>query len=268
MPWATAQWAQDLHFRGARAIVEGKGYGEPVAGAALRGPTTGIAERTRQPLCTPRAVWTTVSETRRFGPGDEVVHPVRPEWGPGIVERATRITHEGQSAQRLTVRFRGHGRVTINTGVVALVGKDATKDMSSATTSRSRAADFLGRPTAERQLLELSRLPDDTTDPFASLARRLAATVQTFRFGQDPRKNPRGLIEWAVAQTGMEDPLTRFTRHELEEAFSYFVRCRDQHLRKLVAELKREGQHSVVLEALHAARYPTAKALLQRALRE
>lgn len=179
------------------------------------------------------------------------------------------ITHEGRSAQRVTVRFRGHGRVTINTGVVSLVGKEAIQEMSSVTASRSRdKTDFLGRPITDRDPQELWRLPDATTDPFASLSRRLLATVDTFRFGQDPRKNPRGLMEWAVGQTGLEDPLTRFTRHELEEGFGYFTRARDQHLRKLVAELKREGRQAVVLQAMHATRYPAAKLLLQRALHQ
>jgi len=208
-----------------------------------------------------------VSETLRFGPGDQVLHPARPEWGPGIVERAAHITHEGRSAQRLVIQFRGHGRVTINTGVMPLVGKEATQNMSSISTTRSHTqTDIFGR--GERSIEELWRLPEATTDPFCSPARRLSATVQTFRFGQDPRKNPRGLMEWAIGQTGLNDPLTRFTRHELEEAFSYFVRSRDQHLRKLVAELKREGRQDVIRQAVQEARYPAAKALLERAIRE
>jgi hypothetical protein len=208
-----------------------------------------------------------VNETPRFVPGGEVLHPARPEWGPGIVEQATNITHKGRSAQRLVVQFRGHGRVTINTGVMPLVGKEATQNMSSLGTTRSQThTDIFGRP--ERPMEELWRLPEATTDPFCSPARRLSATVQTFRFGQDPRKSPRGLMEWAVGQTGLEDPLSRFTRHELEEAFSYFVRSRDQHLRKLVMELKRDGRQDVLRQAVQEARYPAAKALLERAVRE
>ena len=47
-------------------------------------------------------------------------------------------------------------------------------------------------------------------------------------------------MEWAMSQTGMDDPLTRFNRTELEVFFKQFANDRDIHLCKLVKELRDE----------------------------
>ena len=61
----------------------------------------------------------------------------------------------------------------------------------------------------------------------------------------------RGLMEWAMAQTGMDDPLTRFNRTELEEYFTQFAHNRDQHLAKLLREM--HSEQSTVKELINAA---------------
>ncbi len=113
----------------------------------------------------------------------------------------------------------------------------------------------------------LQELPDSMLDPFCTTGERLQATVESFRFGENPAQNPRGLIEWAAAQTGKDDPLTEHTRHELEEAFVWFGRKRDRHLLDLVRDMKRNGQRAEVEALARQTRYPAARIKLERALR-
>ena len=47
-------------------------------------------------------------------------------------------------------------------------------------------------------------------------------------------------MDWAVAQTGLDDPLSRFTRHELEQHFDRWAYEREQHLSKLLQEARLE----------------------------
>lgn len=236
-----------------------------------------------------------MDEAKVFSRGDLVVHPRRPEWGEGVVEQAAMIEHEGRQAQRLVVTFRSRGRVSINTGVAPLVGgngraptadpdgkntrnqphKDASATMSSSVTHNSGARNsgqgWLGQMAQRRENAPvgspLQELPDAMTDAFVGTLTRLEATVDSFRFGDDPSRNPRGLIEWAMAQTGREDPLSDHTRHELEEAFVWFGRKRDRHLFELVQELKRNGQRGDVEKLLRQTPHPSARVKLERALR-
>jgi hypothetical protein len=252
-----------------------------------------------------------MDEAPVFSRGDLVVHPRRPEWGQGVVEQAASIEYEGRQAQRLVVTFRSRGRVSINTGVVALMGadgrtmppgadagnaggasgsasggisdrisdKDANGTMSSSITrdhaarggSRHEGQGWLGQMAQRRENAPvggpLQELPDAMLDPFAGSLTRLEATVDSFRFGDDPTRNPRGLIEWAMAQTGRQDPLSDHTRHELEEAFVWFGRKRDRHLFELVQELKRNGQRGEVEKLARQTRHPSARVKLEKALR-
>ena len=58
--------------------------------------------------------------TTEFQPNDKLQHTGKPEWGVGTVLSVQRATHEGKPCQRLTVRFDGAGRKTINTAFAAL----------------------------------------------------------------------------------------------------------------------------------------------------
>ena len=211
---------------------------------------------------------------RIFQRGDEVIHQRRPEWGDGLIEQASSVTHAGQPAQRLVVRFANRGRVTLNTAVAPLASKEATKNMSmisrsdKPTSTADTGAGWLGRLDQSRAEDVFIRLSDDMVDPFSSEARRLAATLDSFRFGEDPARDPRGLIDWAVAQTGMHDPLTQYTRHELEEAFRRYLAKRDGHLTQLVTEMKRNDAHQTVRQLMAATRYPAARTALKRALKQ
>lgn len=212
-----------------------------------------------------------------FKRGDQVVHPLRPEWGEGIVEHASTIAHQAGQAQRLVVRFAQYGIVTINTGIAPLLAKDIVTSMSStlasshssAPTSAPGRRGWLADLEAKPHEGELFTLPQELTDPFASLAKRLAATLATYRFTADQRVpgGAHSLLEWARAQTGLADPLTKYTRHDLEQAFTRFARDRDAHLLDLVRSLKKQGQRGVLEDSRQSVTLPAARQALERAIR-
>ena len=205
-------------------------------------------------------------QEQAFAPGDRVVHPARPEWGEGTVRQAQPINHQGTTAQRLVVEFTNRGRAVINTAVAPLTPREQATNMTRTTT---------GSPTSRRGWLdelehatrnashELWELPEAMTDPFASAKSRLEATLDSYRFSTEARS----LIDWAVMQTGLEDPLSKYTRQELEQAFPRFARDRDQHLKALVFQLKRSGQAALLAEAQRNARNNAARNALNKAMR-
>jgi hypothetical protein len=209
------------------------------------------------------------------------MHPRRPEWGQGVVDQAVATTHEGKAVQRLVVKFANRGSVTINTGVATLVRKDATVAMSTTTTSSFAGSIKAGSSSPEvssedqrgggwlaslgngPSATELHRLPEAMTDPFASLQQRLTATLESYRYSTEARS----LIDWGCAQTGLNDPLSKYTRSDLEQAFPRFARDRDHHLNDLVRTLKKQGKSSLIDQVLRSMTLPAARNALQRAVR-
>lgn len=201
-----------------------------------------------------------------FKAGDVVVHPRRREWGEGVVETVQRIVHKGRPARRVVVSFRHHGRVAINTGVAPLVAKESGSDMNKSGNHGSPPSGhggWIGSLEAEHRPPPFWALPEALTDPFDSLPKRLAATLDTYRFS----KEPRNLIDWAIAQTGDADPLAQHTRQELEQHFEGFARSRDGHLRDLVRQIKRQDGHEALKQVLARTTNPQARSALERAMR-
>ncbi len=183
---------------------------------------------------------------RSWKVGDRVLHTSRPEWGVGQVLRTEKSRHEGRDVQRLTIRFDRAGTKTISTAFATLQDADA---MSAAALHRtidyaqSEARDRLepdqvfgkghqsNTPDPHKTLL---KLPEGATDPFSSLANRLDFTLKLYRF------EPTGasLLDWAASQTQLPDPLSVFSRHELEAYFAQFRTILDTHLKKLVQEAR------------------------------
>lgn len=209
-----------------------------------------------------------MSEQLRFQNGDLVYHPRRPEWGQGVVRDASPIQHEGVHAQRLAVDFSNKGRVVINTAVAPLTTRGSHSNMSmSHTMTKSHAGQGwlseLEQATGNGAKHELWSLPDGMTDPFASLTKRLEATLESYRFDT----SARSLIDWAVVQTRLDDPLSKYTRHELEQAFPRFARDRDQHLGQLVKQIKRSGGQAQLEQMLSSTKLPAARNALSKAMR-
>jgi hypothetical protein len=181
----------------------------------------------------------------KFAYGDQVRHPTRPEWGVGSVTKVEAMTVDGKPAQRLSVRFAGQGVKVLNTGYVELQrgGTPATEDdpFTAALTDAPPAAgviralnddDWLAEVNIRRIEEAMRQLPEAAGDPFASPRRRVEATLALYRFD----RSGRGIVDWAVAQTGLDDPLSRFNRHELERFFDRWAAERDAHLSRLLHE--------------------------------
>lgn len=176
--------------------------------------------------------------TERFEFGDRIRHAERPEWGVGSVVRAEDVTVNGRPTQRLSVRFPGVGVKKLMTGEARLKRVTGEKAPSSAgedapplaAWEKVRQSDWLA-PMAERKIEEtMIGLPPEARDPFSTVAQRLAFVLALYRFD----RSGRGLMDWAVAQSGLDDPLSRFNRHELERYFDRWAFERDAQLARLL----------------------------------
>lgn len=175
----------------------------------------------------------------RFEFGDRVVHRARPEWGVGTIARVEDVVVREAPAQRVAVRFANAGLKTLNTAQAPL---EPASEASAVIEDEPRAtvADFDSMrdsgwlaSVAERKVKEaMIELPETVRDPFAPLEVRVRRTLDLYRF----ERTGRSLIDWAVAQSGLDDPLTRFTRHELEVHFDRWAQEREAYLRSLLAE--------------------------------
>ena len=189
--------------------------------------------------------------------GDRVVHTSRPEWGLGRVLSATSIREEGKDAQRLTIRFDRAGTKTLSTAVARLAQAD-TVPVEVFTTAADAEEPEAVAPA--ELAARLAGLPDAVTDPFRPLARRLETAVGLYRF----EPHGKSLLDWAAAQTGLADPLSAFSRHDLEEGFDRFRQALDSHLAKLVGQAKRE--EPAALSGLGAKVTPQVRDMLTRLL--
>jgi Protein of unknown function (DUF3553) len=191
---------------------------------------------------------------REWKPGDKVRHAGRPEWGIGNIVSADGSMQDGNRCQRLTIRFDRAGSKTISTAFADI------RDADEFFTAVERAPeDPLLAAHDEASVREaLAKVPDTATDPFLGLKKRVSATLDLYRYGQ----TPGGLLDWAARQTGLKDPLSRFSRHELEQIHQRFVMNVDAHLRRLLKEL-RKVEPQAVLEVASSAG-PAAKQALRR----
>lgn len=218
--------------------------------------------------------------------GQEVRHPKRPEWGTGVVRQVEPITHHGVKAQRVAVDFANKGRVVVNTAIAKLdiTGNAEPAAAGTRVSPRKLPSSLMSQTEKDEKarkegdagwLNELERgagatstgdlwsLPQSMTDPFSSLKQRLLATLDSYRFTTEPRS----LIEWAVTQTGLDDPLSKYTRSELERAFPRFCRDRDNHLAELIRTIKRQMQHVILDEVRTEIELPAAHKALHKTSR-
>lgn len=179
-----------------------------------------------------------------FCNGDRVRHAGKPEWGIGTVTKVEQLPMNGQPSQRLSVRFPNAGVKTLVTGhnhaLLQRVSEDNHDPLGNGNPSSVTAWDKMNEsgwlaPMAKRKVEEaMISLPQEVRDPFNSLSMRMGLMLALYRFD----RTGRGLMDWAVAQTGLDDPLTRFTRQELEQRFERWAFERDQHLAKMLQEVR------------------------------
>lgn len=188
------------------------------------------------------------------------MHAGRPEWGVGEVRSAEITVQDGVKAQRLTIRFERAGVKTLATAFADLRPADEMPQVDrSPTPAPGEDGNWLKAAEADSPDDLMTRVPEAASDPFRTRKARLETTLTLYRFSGAGSS----LLDWAAMQSGLKDPLTRFTRHELERYFERFRFALDAHLRRLVHELKKEDP--AVLSALVAAASPDAKQALRRA---
>jgi hypothetical protein len=189
--------------------------------------------------------------------GDVVVHAGKPEWGAGHVLSAESFQHEGKTCQRLSIRFERAGTKNISTAFADL---RSAADMPRIPELKHDEPDPLAQVALGASVEQMmTTLPDRATDPFSSLKSRLTATLELYRFTE----TGGALLDWAAIQTGLKDPLSRFNRHELEQWFGKFKIELDNHLRKLLKDIRRSEPSTI--DAVAATASPAAKAALRRA---
>jgi len=202
---------------------------------------------------------------RKFEYGDRVRHATRPEWGIGLVVKTELLSTNGQLAQRLSVRFPNDGLKTISTAhaELELVTEDVVASAPDGDESplggwdKMTDSEWLGE-VAQRKVREVMvGLSERVRDPFRPIEERLRACLDLFRFD----RTGRSLVEWAVAQSGLDDPLSRFTRHELELLFDEWASNRQQHLQQLFSQAPKDKQ---LLDRLLSAAPPAAQASVRR----
>ncbi len=170
---------------------------------------------------------------RQWSRGDRVVHVECPEWGVGEVLTAEAGVNATADGQRLTVRFTKAGMKTLTTSYAKLAPAGAPSRLDVAIEERGGWLD--GGKVKEAVGEVLGSLPEEATDPFRPLKARIEATARLCRYSS----SGGSLIEWASAQTGLDDPLSRFSRHELEAHFARFRQSLEAHLKRLVLDAKR-----------------------------
>lgn len=177
--------------------------------------------------------------------GDRVVHAGRPEWGVGVISSAVGEQHEGRACQRLVIRFERAGIKTISTAHADLRPPSEVPLLMAETEKKEDPLAGFGGPSAKDLML---KLPDAATDPFSTPRARMQATLNLYRYNGEGGS----LLDWASVQSGLKDPMTKFNRHELEELFRRFVMIRDEHLKKLAFEFKK-NEPGVLAEAQRTA---------------
>jgi hypothetical protein len=194
----------------------------------------------------------------QFTIGDRVVHTGKPEWGSGAVSAASAISHEGNPCQRLTIRFERAGLKTISTAFAAL---ELASEVASVLKPKDEEhhAPLPIASAGHREILDImTKIPESARDPFASAAQRLKATLSLYRFDG----TGGSLIDWAAAQSGLPDPLSRFNRHELEDFYRMFEINLRKHLGKVVRDANTVPAQELVRIAKSAP--PLAQQALQK----
>lgn len=193
--------------------------------------------------------------------GDRLVHALKPEWGVGVVSAAQTVAENGKTCQRLTIRFDRAGLKTISTAIAELRPADehpSADAAGAAAATPSGDVGWLEQLEAGDLNERMTRLPEPTRDPFSTLAARLKATLGLWRFSEQGAP----LLDWAAMQTGLKDPLARFSRHELEQFFNRFAFEREAHLKRLLLEARK--QPSPEIERVKAEASPSAREAMRR----
>lgn len=211
-----------------------------------------------------------MTTTESFAAGDVVRHLRRPEWGPGAIQRVESIPGgrgaSSRNDQRLWIRFPNAGLKTLLASVAELErvsradGGLVENDATLASREMNGETGWLAQISKKKPADAMSEIPAQASDPFIPPNKRLEFVLGLYRF--DTQRN---LIDWAIAQSGLGDPLTRFSRHELEEQFRLWSMDRDAALGKLLADPELRGMPDYVKATLAKA-LPSARQAARRVM--
>ena len=197
--------------------------------------------------------------------GNRVIHPKFPEWGSGAVIKVESTPVNGEPSTRVTVRF-------AHAGLKKFVGNVLPLDILDEGHSMPGDHSCKRPPIAEVEDLEKSGLcqaveqkldeimhaiPMACRDPFNTAEHRLRRTLELYKYDM----SGRGLMEWAMMQTGMDDPLSRFNRTELEVFFKHYSHELNKHLASLLSEMHEDYETA---ERLIAQAHPRAKRVIEK----
>lgn len=156
--------------------------------------------------------------------GQRVQNAARPDWGVGTVTRVERKSTAGSGIFRVSVQF--------NLGLKHVLVPPARLVVPQPEPTRQKGwLDSLGRNTLDDRL---RRLPTETLEVLGTPAQKLAALAKLYRWSDEAS----AIAKWARAQTGVGDPLSAWTRDEIEVAFRDFANERDAALRAAAARIK------------------------------
>jgi len=193
-----------------------------------------------------------------FKIGDQVVHASKPEWGKGTVVSAGATPHDGKKCQRLSVRFSRAGLKTVMTGVAPIEPAGQVAEVLKPKDDAHHDPLPIASAGHKELLSIMTGIPERARDPFATEAQRLRATLDLYKYDSDGG----GLVDWAAAQSGLADPLSRFNRHELEEYYRMF----EKNLRKHLSQVVRDANNVPAAELVSIAK--SAPPAAQRALQK
>jgi hypothetical protein len=176
----------------------------------------------------------------------------RPEWGNGNVLTIKPATMNGRPVHRVSIQFATGHRVLMVPPAI-LIGPEALSEPEIPATWIETIA---GRTPDDR----LRLVPASATEVLGSPTARVAALAPYYEIDPDDEK---ALLRWARGQSGIPDPLVRWTRDELQSAFRAFCTERDDHLRGLLATAKQARGQEAVDEALSAASPRARYAMLE-----
>ena len=176
--------------------------------------------------------------------GDRVRHPERPEWGIGDVTKVEILTRDGKPDRRVWIRFPSVGTKTVLASIAKLepmeeesIG-DSTESDTLMDREDSHETGWLGEIAKSKPEEAMAALHPRISDPFIPIRARIEILLKLYRFEPTGGK----LIDWAVAQSGLDDPLSRFNRHELEQFYERWMWERDRALVRLLEEARKAGE--------------------------
>ncbi|MBL9118298.1 MAG: DUF3553 domain-containing protein [Phycisphaerae bacterium] len=226
----------------------------------------------------------TATPSTPYSTGDKVRHRQRPEWGIGSVTKIETVTLKGVRDQRIWIRFPNAGLKTVLASLADLDRADAKGSGNAAGAGNNSApaapvvagdedtlvarearheGGWLGEIAKRKPEDAMTSLPATASDRFLSSERRLEFVLGLYRFEPTGGK----LIDWAVAQSGLDDPLSRFNRHQLEAFFERWAYERDLALLRVVQEARLEAQGNPLIGEAIEARLAKASPAAQKAMR-